>query len=318
MIVSKSAMKKIIRLVLVLGVVAAAGLLVTGLLLGGNVDILNPKGVIADQQRNLLVFVLCLSLVVVIPVFALLGFISLKYRESNKKAKYTPDWDHNKWLETIWWGIPCVIILILATVTWFTSHSLDPYKPLESDKQPVNVQVVALQWKWLFIYPDYGVASVNELPIPNQTPINFTITADAPMNSFWIPSLGGQIYAMSGMSTKLHLQADKEGTYKGSSANISGQGFADMRFNAVAMSQSKFDDWVARARSSDRSLAQSQYEQLALPDKSPVIYYRLDDKELYDSIVMKYMGPMSDHNHGGTYETPSSMESMHHEMGDMK
>ena len=284
-------MKKLGKIVLSIIVVCMIIGLAANLIHTGNVDVLNPKGIIADQQRNLLVFTVMLSLLVVIPVFTLLAIISWKYRAGNTKAVYRPDWGNNKWLELAWWGIPCIIIFILSVVTWTSSHELDPYRALQSDKKPVNVQVVALQWKWLFIYPDYNIASVNELRIPNQIPINFTITSDAPMNSFWIPSLGGQIYAMSGMSTKLHLMADKEGTYKGSSANISGEGFAKMKFATIASSQSDFDAWVKKAQISATSLNQSSYDELAKPKAGAVTYYSLSTPNLYDTIVMKYMMP---------------------------
>lgn len=286
-------MKKLGKIVLSIIVVCVIIVLAANLIQVGNADVLNPKGVIAEQQRNLLLFTVMLSLLVVVPVFTLLAVISWKYRASNKKAVYTPNWDHNKWLEIVWWGIPCIIIFILGVITWTSSHELDPYRALESNKKPVNVQVVALQWKWLFIYPDYDIASVNELRVPKQTPINFTITSDAPMNSFWIPSLGGQVYAMSGMSTKLHLMANEEGVYKGSSANISGEGFAKMKFMAVSTSQSDFNAWVEKTKNSNNALSQKMYDELAQPAAGSVTYYSRVEHNLYDTIVMKYMMPES-------------------------
>lgn len=287
-------MKKLSRIILSIVFLLAIVVLAANFIHVGNVDVLNPKGTIADKQRDLLVFTVLLISVVVVPVFVLLGFISWKYRAGNKKAIYTPDWDHNKWLEGIWWGIPCVIILILGVVTWASSHELDPFRLLESNKQPVNVQVIALEWKWLFIYPDYGIASVNELHMPKQTPINFTITSDAPMNSFWIPSLGGQIYAMSGMSTKLHLMADEEGKFKGSSANISGEGFAHMKFMAVSTSQSDFDAWVGKTENMNKLLDQKAYDKLSQPTVESIAYYSRVEHNLYGKIIMKYMMPESE------------------------
>jgi cytochrome o ubiquinol oxidase subunit 2 len=274
--------------VLVLTLIVAAILYFKGV----DVSVLNPQGEIADKERNLIVFTLLLSAVVVIPVFTLLAVFALKYREGNEKATYHPNWDSNRLLELVWWGIPCAIILTLGIVTWRTTHELDPYNALNSTTKPINVQVVALQWKWLFIYPDQHVASVNLLQIPEKTPINFTITADAPMNSFWIPSLGGQIYAMSGMSTKLHLIANKTGDYRGSSANISGKGFSDMRFTARASSKSDFDKWVEGNKASKNSLNLASYSELAKPgtNKDPV-FYSLGDQNIYDTIIMKYMTP---------------------------
>ncbi len=257
-----------------------------------NIAVLNPKGEVAEKQRDILIFSLLLISIVVIPVFALLGIFAWRYREGNKGARYQPNWDDNKTLEFIWWGIPFVIILILAVVTWRTSHELDPYKNLISTTKPVNIQVVALQWKWLFIYPEYNVATVNRLHIPEDTPINFTITADAPMNAFWIPSLGSQVYAMSGMSSKLSLNATEPGDYKGSSSNISGEHFADMAFIARASTKDDFTKWIKDVEASPVILDQSTYDDLAKPGtiKNPK-YYQLGKTDLYESIVMKYMMP---------------------------
>jgi cytochrome o ubiquinol oxidase subunit 2 len=218
---------KIIFGVLVIGVLIAVAV---KYLKTVNIEVFNPKGSIAEKQRNLIIFASLLSLLVIIPVYILTFTFLFKYRETNKKARYTPDWDHNRIYETIWWGIPIAVILLLSIVTWNSTHALDPYKPLSSSEKPLDIQVVALQWKWLFIYPEQNVATVNYVQIPVNRPVTFTITSDAPMNSLWIPQLGGQIYAMSGMSTQLHLIANHAGSYNGSSANISGEGFAGMRF----------------------------------------------------------------------------------------
>jgi cytochrome o ubiquinol oxidase subunit 2 len=257
-----------------------------------NVAVLNPQGTIANQERGLIIFTVILSLVVVIPVFTLLGVIAWKYREKNtKKTTYKPNWDSSRLFETIWWGIPCVIILILCVVTWQTSHQLDPYKSLNSDVKPLNVQVVALQWKWLFIYPDQHVASVNLLEIPEKTPINFQITSDAPMNAFWIPNLGSQVYAMSGMSAQLHLMADAVGDYPGSSSNISGTHFADMKFTARAVRSSDFDQWVGQAQQSS-PLAWNEYKALSQPGvQAQPISYDLTDQNLYSEIIAQYQQP---------------------------
>lgn len=316
-------MKKTAKVVAFLLVLAAVVVGSVFLLQGLNFDVINSQGEVANKERDLLFFTLGLSLIVVIPVFVMLIVFSLRYREGNKKkAVYKPDWDFNWVLETIWWGIPIVIIGILSVVTWISTHDLDPYKPLDSDVKPVSVQVVALQWKWLFIYPEQGVASVNLLQIPEKTPINFTITSDAPMNSLWIPSLGSQIYAMSGMSTKLHLMADTVGDYKGSSANISGEGFASMRFIARSSTQSDFDAWVAKLRSSNQTLDLVSYDKLAEPGAvSEPIGYRLGDPHLYDRIVLKYMMPP---RQSGANASPASQslnkpaDSGMHEMDMMK
>jgi cytochrome o ubiquinol oxidase subunit 2 len=209
-----------------------------------------------------------------------------------------------------------VIIVILGVVTWQSSHELDPYKDLDSSVAPVNVQVVALQWKWLFIYPDQQIATVNELIIPEKTPINFTITSDAPMNSFWIPSLGSQVYAMSGMSTELRLMADKTGEYRGSSANISGTGFADMNFMAKSRTKADFDAWVQQTKHLDTGLDEATYKTLAEPDvKERPLYYSLKDVDLYDKIIMKYMMPPVKND--DSHETHHDMHMDHAHMEGM-
>lgn len=274
---------------LLLVVAAATGVLVW-LVLGTNVAVLEPAGSIAERQRGLIIFASLLSLIVIVPVFTLTFYIAWKYRASNKKAKYRPDWDHHTGIELLWWAIPLALITVLSVVTWKTSHELDPFKPLDSDKKPLTVQVVALQWKWLFIYPEQNIASVNLVQFPEDRPVNFRITSDAPMNSFWIPQLGGQIYAMSGMSTKLHLIAEEPGTYRGSSANISGEGFSDMVFSAKATSEAEFEEWVRTVKDSPDQLDVSAYGELAepgTPDK--ILYYGSVERGLYDKVVESYM-----------------------------
>jgi len=263
------------------------------LLRGANVAVLNPAGTIADQERTLIIIAVLLGLVVVIPVFIMLFTIAWKYREgSKKKVRYEPNWGNNHVIEAVWWGIPCIIIGILGVIMWKATSDLDPFKPIDSSVKPVKVQVVALQWKWLFLYPDQHVASLNMLPLPVNTPVNFEITSDAPMNSFWIPNLSGQIYAMSGMSTKLHIVADRTGDYKGSSANISGEGFADMAFSAHVTSKQDFDSWVRSASHSLEVMDTMSYQVLAQPSKANVPKtYRLGQDDLYDTILMKYMTP---------------------------
>jgi cytochrome o ubiquinol oxidase subunit 2 len=253
--------------------------------------LLDPSGIVASKERDLIIFTVLLGAIVVIPVFFMLFFVAWRYREGNEKAEYQPEWQNNRWLEGLWWGIPLIIISILGVVAWQSSHDLDPYRPLDSDKTPVRVQVIALQWRWLFIYPEERIASMNELRFPVNTPVNFEITADAPMNSFWIPKLGSQVYAMSGMSTKLHLEASELGDFEGSSANISGEGFADMRFIAKAVSDHDFHLWKEATRQSSTQLNKELYRQLAKPTHDTKVYsYSLQDTGLYDTIVMKYMG----------------------------
>lgn len=278
-----------------------------------NFAVFNTVGEVGDKQRNLMIIASLLSLIVVVPVFVLLGVFAWKYRDTNRKpGKYQPELDGNHKLEAIWWGVPAFLLVILSVLIWNSSHDLDPYKPLESDVRPVRVQVVSLDWKWLFIYPDKGVAAVNTLPLPVGTPVNFEITSDAPMNSFWIPQLGGQVYAMSGMTTKLHLQADTAGKYDGRSANISGEGFAGMTFKADVMSQDAFEQWVLDTRASDQQLNAETYAELAKPTQNvKPTTYALTTMNLYDTILMKYM------EHGNTNSTEAG-GAMTHDMAGME
>ena len=261
---------------------------------GTTIAVLDPKGPVALQERNLIMLAGILSLIVVIPVFALTFGFAWRYREGNTKAKYSPELDHSRVAETIWWLIPSALILTLSIVAWNSSHQLDPFKPLASSTPPITIQVVALDWKWLFIYPQQHIATVNFFQFPKQTPVNFEVTSDAPMNSFWIPQLGGQIYAMPGMSTQLHLMASENGSFNGSSANISGSGFAGMTFTATSSSQVDFNRWVDSVRRSPSSLTAAAYSKLAQPSTSnAVAYYAADDAGLYDSVINKYMLPDS-------------------------
>lgn len=272
---------------------AAASLASAGslALLGGcNAVLLNPKGDIGTQEKNLILIALGLMLLVVIPVIALTLWFAWRYRASNTRATYAPKWAHSTAIEVVVWSIPCVIVLTLGVLIWRTTHALDPYRPIESQQKPIRVDVVALNWKWLFIYPDYGVASVNQLAIPVDTPVSFRLTAESLMNSFFIPQLGTQVYAMSGMQTQLHLIADTPGTYAGRSAAFSGPGFSDMHFDTLATSRADFDAWIARAQASPAVLSRGAYERLAIPgEKAPVALYSNVAPGLFEGVVGKYM-----------------------------
>lgn len=266
-----------------------------------NIPLLETKGLIANKEAHLIEFAVLLSLIVVIPVFVILFSFAYKYREGNKNAQYNPMLSGSRTLETLWWIIPSIIILILSIVTWNSSHALDPYKPLSSKNKAVVIDVIALDWKWLFIYPNQNVASINQIDIPINTPISFNITSDAPMNSFWIPALSGQIYAMPGMSTELHLEANKLGSYDGLSANISGNGFAGMRFKVLATSYTKYLDWINYAKQSPNKLSFSTYDSLLKPSEdSPVFYYSGVAQNLYYTEVSKYMSPVLFQKYGGS------------------
>ncbi len=270
------------------------GFLVMLLLLLQNdiVAVLSPAGEIARRQRQLIILGVLLSLIVVLPVFVMTFVIAWRYRETNTKAKYQPDWDHSRTFETIWWTVPLILILILSAVTWRSSHTLDPFKSLVSSNKPMTIQVVALEWKWLFIYPEENIATVNFLEFPVNTPINFQITADAPMNSFWIPRLGGQIYAMSGMSTRLNLIANQIGEFQGHSANISGTGFASMNFTAKATGRNDYEAWLAGVKQSSNYLSDEAYSTLAKPGvELPTQFYYSTADNLYPRIVNKFSQP---------------------------
>lgn len=252
----------------------------------------NPKGLIAEKETHLIVTFLLLMLCVGIPAVALTFFTAWKFRSTNPKAIYNPNGKHNLVWEVLWWLLPTAIVLILATLTWQSAHAIDPFKPIQSNVKPITIQVVALQWKWLFIYPEQHIATINYIAFPVNTPVNFQLTADAPMNSFWIPSLGGQMYAMAGMVNQLHLLATQPGEFAGSDAEISGKGFAGMRFTAKATSQSDFDKWVLTAKKSKTVLSRDLYGQLSKPSEdTPVTFYSSVDKDLYNLIVMKDMKP---------------------------
>lgn len=273
-----------------------------------HIPVFMPSGEIGSQQRDLILFTVALAAIVVVPVFALLLVFAMRYREDNKKAKYQPEWSENKTLEAIWWGIPILIIIVLSVVTWITSHSLDPYRAIKSDKPALEVKVVALQWKWLFIYPEQMMASVNDLTIPVDRPVHFTLSADAPMSAFWIPDLGSQIYSMNAMSSQLNLIANKAGTYKGYNTNINGEGYAKMVFDVHAVSDEAFESWVDGARYSS-SLDEVMYGVLAKPGvPSGPMYYYLADTSIYEKIIMKYL-----HSGSGDHGVEQEKSSHNHE-----
>lgn len=283
--------QKIVTLVvstILIGFVA----LLAFLLRDQSIAMLEPKGLIALKERDLMVNTIGLMLIVVIPVFILLAAFSWRYRASNVTATYRPNWEHNKIDEVIWWSIPILIIAMLSVVSWKSTHELDPWRPLASEVKPLTVQVVALDWKWLFIYPEQGVATVNFVEFPEQTPVQFVITSDAPMNSFAIPHLGGQIYAMSGARTEINLIANESGEFPGMSANFSGRGFAGMKFVAKAVPQAEFDAWVQETKQGSGVLNQGTYEALAKPsENNPVTSYAAVEGSIFDNVIMKYMMP---------------------------
>lgn len=271
--------------------------------------VLNPKGEVGKQQLDLIVISTVLCLIVVVPVLIMTLVIVWRYRQkSNSKAKYRPEWEHNSKLETIWWGIPIVIIAILGIVTVRYTHILEPSKPLASEKEPIVIQVTSLDWKWLFQYPNQKIATVNYVQFPANVPVRFELTSDAPMNSFWIPQLGGQIYTMSGMAMKLNLIADEPGEYLGMGANFSGKDFAKMQFTAKATSQQEFDAWVKDVKRSAPELTDEGYEHLAKPGvvADAIAFSDIPDG-LFNRIVTKYGS-----SHEGHSELTESTEDTEH------
>src|SRR6266581_5928171 len=237
-------MKKVARLLV------SAIVLVSAVALGGCTEgVLDPKGPIAADERQILFNALGIMLAIVIPtILATLG-VAAWFRASNKRARYLPDFEYSGRLEVLVWAIPAMTVILVGGVAWVGAQDLDPRRPIASAVEPINVQVVSLDWTWLFIYPEQGIATVNQLTIPVGTPVNFELTSSGVMNSFFIPQLGSQIYTMAGMVTGLKLQADHPGTYRGLSAQYSGSGFADMRFSVDAVPAEEFTQWVDAARS---------------------------------------------------------------------
>ncbi|TPI15690.1 ubiquinol oxidase subunit II [Mesorhizobium sp. B4-1-3] len=265
------------------------------LLSGCDFVVLSPAGDVAAQQRDLLVVSTLLMLLIIVPVMALTVFFAWRYRQSSTTATYTPDWDHSTKLELVIWAAPLLVIICLGALTWLGTHLLDPYRridrieagrPVTQNHRPLKVEVVALDWKWLFIYPDYGIASVNELAAPVNQPIDFRITSSTVMNSFYIPALAGQIYAMPAMETKLHAVINRPGTYTGFSANYSGAGFSGMRFAFHGLTDQAFADWVAQAKSAQATLSRETYLALERPSENePVRHYASIDPDLYGAIL---------------------------------
>ncbi len=251
--------------------------------------ILDPKGPIAADEKHLILTAFALMLIVVIPVIVMTFAFAWKYRASNTRAAYTPKWDNSHLIEGVVWFVPAVIVVILGTLVWRSTHDLTPEKPLVSDVKPLTVQVVAMNWKWLFIYPEQGVASVNQLVMPVGTPVNFRITSDSVMNSFFIPRLGGQIYAMAGMQTQLNLLADTPGTYRGLGTQFSGEGFAGMSFEARATSPEAFQQWVSEAKASPHALDGTRLKQLEVPSENvQPVYFSGVEPQIFESILQKY------------------------------
>jgi cytochrome o ubiquinol oxidase subunit 2 len=263
--------------------------------------VLNPAGDVALQQGNLVIFATALMLLIVVPVIGLVGLFAWKYRASNRDARYEPDWDHSTQLELVIWSAPLLIIICLGAVTWTATHLLDPYRPIgrlakgrpvAADVKPLEVQVVALDWKWLFIYPEYGIATVNELAAPVDRPIRFRLTSSSVMNAFYVPALAGMIYTMPSMETQLHAVINKTGNYAGFSSNYSGAGFSGMRFRFHGLSDADFTAWVAQNKATGAELSRAKYLTLEKPTASvPVMRFARVESGLFDAVVNQCVRP---------------------------
>jgi cytochrome o ubiquinol oxidase subunit 2 len=282
---------------------ARRGLLLLPLILlsACNTVVMKPSGDIASQQAHLIVVSTLLMLIIIVPVIALTIIFAWRYRKNNSKATYAPDWDHSTRLELVIWGAPLLIIIALGLITWISTHLLDPYRPLQrldaaraipANTRPLVVEVVALDWKWLFIYPEQGIATVNELVAPVDVPVRFKITASTVMNSFYIPALAGQIYAMPGMQTTLNAVINKPGVYDGFSANYSGAGFSDMRFKFHGKDQAGFDAWVKSVKAGGATLDRSGYLALEKPSQREAVRrYGAVAGDLFGAIIERCVAP---------------------------
>jgi cytochrome o ubiquinol oxidase subunit 2 len=283
---------------LVLLALAGLGLLAAAVLPGTDVALYNPKGLIAQEQFRLMMFSSSVLLAIAIPTLTLLYYFAWKYRESNQPAHQpSPPAHHGKLFTLSLWAIPTLAVVILTAVVWPTTHRLDPHKSIAADAEPLTVQVIALRWKWLFIYPQQGIATVNYVQIPTDTRVQFDLTADeAPMNSFWIPHLGGQLYAMTGHSNQLNLMATTSGSYAGQAAEINGDGFAGMKFTAQAVPKTAFDQWVQSTQQSPNALDAARYAELLKPSQNnPVAFYTTASANLYNDVLQKYADSHSGH-----------------------
>lgn len=253
--------------------------------------VLNPAGPVARIELHLIVVSIILVLIIIIPVSILLAYITRRYRDHpNNKAPYMPEWSESKVLEIIWWGIPVAIVGILGVYTAYDTFAL--VKPPERNAPPITVQVTSLNWKWLFQYPEQGIATVNECDIPANRPVQFVITANSPMNGFWVPQLGGQEYAMPGMAMRLWLQADHPGIFYGHGGNFTGRGYAKMDFHVVARPQKQFTQWVAQVKQSAPALTKAGYASLiSTQANTPTLFYSSYPAGSFESTI-RHQGGM--------------------------
>jgi len=288
-----------LKAAIILLAVADFVLLLSYLLRGKNVALFNSKGLIATEQHKLMMFTVTILLMIAIPTLSFLFYTVWKYRESNAPTEEAPAAHHSKYLVAGFWLLPTAIVILLASVMWPATHRLAPQKVIASDTMPLTIQVISLRWKWLFLYPEQGIASVNFVQLPLNTPVTFEMTADeTPMSSFWIPNLGGQLYTMTSHSNRLNLMADKAGDYPGSSAEINGEGFAGMKFIARAGTAEDFDQWVQNTKQSPDVLDAATYDKVLAPsENNPMAFYSAYESDLYDKVISKYTDPAGGHTH---------------------
>lgn len=257
--------------------------------------LLNPKGPIAEEEIFLIYIAFALMLFVVVPVFIMVIWFSIKYRASNKKASYKPKWAGSTKIEWAIWLVPVAIVVALSYFTWTRTFQLDPYLPIKHSEKAINIEVVSMDWGWLFIYPDYKLAIVNKLVFPANTPLNFKLTSSSVMTSFFIPQLGSQMYAMAGMQTQLNLMADTTGTFEGQNQEFSGPGYEDMHFRVISTTSKKFKKWVNEIKTSPDTLSFERYEQLIKPKlKYTITNFSSVETGLFDHILSRYKGWMGD------------------------
>jgi len=267
---------------------------------------LDPQGPIASSERLLLINSTAIMLVVVVPVIVATLAFAWWYRSSNPRATRTPGESYEGRLEFVVWSIPALTVMLLGGVIWIGSHQLDPRAPIPGKSNPLHVDVVALDWKWLFIYPDHGVAAVNQLVIPAGTPVGFRLTSATVMNSFFVPQLGSQIYTMGGMTTHLNLLADKPGEYPGLSAMFSGDGFSDMRFIAKSVPAGDFNAWLENVRGIGSALDDAGYAELAKPSKAVTpTTYRAGEPNLFERIIDQTVAGSGNAATGGAWCPPT-------------
>jgi len=278
-----------------------AGLLAVSAIAASACDrgILDPIGPVGGAEKTILINSTAIMLAIVIPTIIATFAFAWWFRRGNAKAEYRPDWEYSGAIEMVVWSIPAMTIMLLGGITWIGSHDLEPSKPLQSQLRPVNIDVVSLDWKWLFIYPDQGIATVNQLVVPEGTPVNFRLTSATVWNSFFVPQFGSMIYTMPRMTTQLHLQADRPGVYDGLSSHYSGEGFSGMRFKAHVVAPQQFAAWAERARGKGPVLDAGGYADLSRPSSyvKPMIYGAVAPG-LFDAIVANRPPPskMLPHN----------------------